>query len=166
MAADKSSPAVTLSQGYTLKDGDGNIRGQFVVRDGASTLELLDQAKVPRLVLSADKDLSGVFLFDGNRKRRASLAMDTRGRLGLQLYDQDEVRRADLGAGRTSFGLRLFDPGEKQRAIFSAGKDGGALMFGDKSGNDRASFCEFNGQPAIIIMDEKGKILFAQPRDP
>jgi hypothetical protein len=163
MAADKPKPKEAEAQRFVLKDGDGNVRGEMAIRDGAATLELLDEARVPRVVLSAAKDLSGVFLYDGNKKGRASLAMDKQGRLGLQLFDQNKVRRADLGAGRTSFGLRLFDPDAKQRVILSAGKQGGALMFGDKSGNDRASFGEIEGQPTITLTDEKGKTLFTKP---
>jgi hypothetical protein len=163
MAADEPKAKTTESTGFVLKDVQGNTRLEMAIRDGAATLELLDETRVPRVLLFAAKDLSGIYLFDGNKKRRASLAMDNQGRLGLQLFDNNGVRRADLGAGRTSFGLRLFDPEEKQRVILSAAKEGGALMFGDKSGNDRATFAEIEGQPTLTLTDEKGKTLFTRP---
>lgn len=162
-AQDKQKPSPVEGSEFILRDEMGRSRGGLRIRNDEAMLILLGGAKSPALLMTAGKDAAGVMILDDQNRKRGVFAMDKDGRLALQLFDDKEVRRADLGAGRFSYGLRLFDPDTKQRIILSASKDGGALMFGDRTGAERATFGEIEGQSTLSLTDEKGQVFFRKP---
>lgn len=100
----------------------------------AERFEVVDQNGKARVTLGADKDGSGLTLWDEKGTPHASLAATKNGS-GLVLHDEKGNVRAVLSAFWTGPGLALADENGKLCAGLRADKDDQGLALHDEKGN-------------------------------
>jgi hypothetical protein len=126
---------------FTLRDENGKSRASLVVTRNVPVL----------------------WFYDDNERVLGGLKMAS-DENGLLFYDENQKRVGQFGVSDGQPGLLLFDRKEKVRVKLTVAGDDVALLLYDAAGRVRAGLAVDKNGPHLVLKNEKGKIIFQEPK--
>jgi hypothetical protein len=140
-----------------LRDEAGKLCGDWIVKNGATSLRLYDAAGKPRAALGVTGEGPSLWFYDAAGKYRAGLGMFGEGP-SLWFYDAAGNARAGLEVDGEGPGLALLDDAGKPRARLTVDGEGApGLWFYDAAGKLRVALAVTGGGPGLGLIDAAGK---------